>query len=344
MEKIMHVRMNMLIGDPARVDDVTHYLEDTVRPHVEAQPGCRGLAVLTDADLGVTMVNSYWESAEAMAASEHAVQTSRKEAIELAHGMVTVEHYEVPIFVRRSRPGRGAGVRITAIEGDPVDLDLTIQAFRDTALPRLLEMPGMASTQLLVDRQTGRVLVISAYETAEDLAASRAKAARLRADTMAKTHATVRSVQEYTLLSTTVREGGTTNLIERETEFWNARDREGWGSVLDQQAFELRAPGGVRMAGREAVDALWNVWQEAFPDNRVEIGAIYGDERGGVLEGRFVGTHNGTLRTSSGEIPATGRQVDIAFSEVHRVQEGKLIDDHLYFDQFELLRQLEQLT
>ena len=39
----MHARKNMVIGDPARVDDVTHYLEHTVRPHVEAHPGCRGV-------------------------------------------------------------------------------------------------------------------------------------------------------------------------------------------------------------------------------------------------------------------------------------------------------------
>jgi hypothetical protein len=31
----MYVRMNMLAGDPARLDEAARYLEGTVRPHVE---------------------------------------------------------------------------------------------------------------------------------------------------------------------------------------------------------------------------------------------------------------------------------------------------------------------
>jgi heme-degrading monooxygenase HmoA len=341
-EKIMHARMNMLIGDPARIDEVTHYLDQTVRPHVEAQPGSRGLAVLTDRDQGVTMIASYWETADAMAVSEHAVQTSRKEATELADGVVTVEHYEVPVFVRRSRPQAGAGIRITRMESDPADIDISIQGFRDTAIPGLVKMPGLCSAQFMADRDTGRCLVIAAYENSETLAASRAGVARLRADTLAKTHATVRSVQEFSLLFTSVREGGTNSLTEREAELWNAHDREGWEALFDQQAVEVRAPGGMRLVGRDATDTLWNTWNDAFPDNHLVTVGIYGDARGGVLEGRFTGTNSGTLHTSAGDIPATGKSVDVPFCEVHRVEGGKFIDTHLYFDQTELLTQLGQ--
>ena len=49
---IMHVRMNMLAGDPARLDEATRYMEGTVRPHVEGLPGNRGLACLINADRG----------------------------------------------------------------------------------------------------------------------------------------------------------------------------------------------------------------------------------------------------------------------------------------------------
>jgi steroid delta-isomerase-like uncharacterized protein len=343
-EKIMHARMNTLIGDPARIDDLTHYLETTVRPHVEAQPGCRGMAVLVEKELGVTIVGSYWDTAEAMAASEQTVQTSRKEATELANGVVTVEHYEVPVFLRRSRPGAGAGVRITTVEGDPAQMDITIQAFRDTALPALQTMPGVCSSQLLVDPTTGRSLTITAYDDAEALAASRAGISRVRTDTLAKTHATVRSVQEFSLLSTSVREGSTTALIQREAELWNTRDRVAWQALLEVDAFEARAPGGMRLTGPAAVDALWSTWQDAFPDNHLIIVGAYEDERGGVMEGRFTGTHTGTLRGPAGEIPATGRSVDVPFCNVHRFEAGKMVHSHLYFDQMELLTQLGLLA
>lgn len=339
----MYARSTMLIGDPARIGDVLHYLEETVRPHVEAQPGNRGLAVAANFELGLIMVNAYWDTAEAMTSSEHAVQTGRKEAAELLHGMVTVEHYEAPVFVRHRRPGRGAGLRVTAIDSDPADLDLLVDAFRDTALPRLERIPSLCSAQLLIDRASGRCLVIVAYDSTEDLAATRAPVARIRSDSLARTHATVRSMQEFTVIFTSVREGGTTSLIQRATELWNAHDREQWTSLFDQQAFELRATGGIRVAGRDALALLWNTCQDAFPDNRVENLACYGDERGGVLEGRFTGTHTGPLLAQGQEIPATGKSVDIGVCGVYRVQEGKIIGASLYFDRLDALEQLDRL-
>jgi len=36
----------MLAGDPGQLDEATRYLEGTVRPHVEAQHGNRGLTCL----------------------------------------------------------------------------------------------------------------------------------------------------------------------------------------------------------------------------------------------------------------------------------------------------------
>jgi len=339
----MYARINTLIGDPARTDEVQHYIENTVRPHVEAQAGCRGLAALTNSELGITVVGSYWDSAESMTLSEHAVETSRKEATELARGMVSVDHFEVPVFVRRSRPGPGAGIRMTAIDCPPEEVPAAIDAFRQNAVPRLLEMEGLCSAQLLADRRTGHCQVIAAYETQEHLVRTRAAVAKLRAETLNKIHAQVRSVGEYRLAFSTVREGGTNSLTQRWTDLWNAGDRAGWEAMIDQQAFESRGPGGYQLAGRDAVEAEWTMWHEAFPDNQLVVMRICGDEHCGMLEGRFQGTHTGTLRGPAGELPATGRTVDVPFCEVHRVQAGKVTDSHLYFDQMELMTQLGQL-
>ena len=338
----MYARMNTLIGDPARIDEVQHYIESTVRPFVEAQAGCRGLAALTNSDLGITVVASYWDSAESMTLSEHAVETSRKEAAELAQGMVSVDHFEVPVFVRRSRPGPGAGIRMTAIDCPPEEVAAAIEAFRENAVPGLVKMEGLCSAQMLADRQTGHCQVIAAYENEDYLVRSRAGVARLRADTLARIHAKVRSVGEYRLAFTTVREGGTNSLTQRWLDVWNAGDRASWEAMIDQQAFEARGPGGYRLAGRDAIDAEWATWHEAFPDNQLVMLRMCGDENCGAMEGRFQGTHTGTLRGPAGELPATGRTVDVPFCEVHRVQAGKITDSHLYFDQMELMTQLGQ--
>ena len=156
----------------------------------------------------------------------------------------------------------------------------------------------------------------------------------------AVTHLQVRSVEEYQLVFSSVRDGDTRSLIERNIELWNARDRDGWMAGMDLHRLELQAPGGMRLAGREAADAIWSTWNEAFPDNRLEIIAIHADDRGGAHEGRFAGTHTGTLRGPAGEVAATGRTADALFSGIYEFEDGKITSFHLYFDQAELFTQL----
>ncbi|WP_236791112.1 ester cyclase [Amycolatopsis sp. GM8] len=336
----MYARMNLLIGDPARIDDLTRYLEETVRPHVEAQPGCRGMAILTDAELGQTLVGSYWDTAEALATSEQAVQTSRKEAVEMTAGAVTVDEYEVPVFLRLSHPRRGAGIRIAMIEGTPGQLDETVRVFRERGLPVLRTMRGLCSAQVLTDRDSGRCLIITAYDDKNTLRASRADVARMRADALATTQGVVRSVQEFTLVSSTVRADDAAGLTRREVERWNAHDRAGWQSLYDPRQFEVVAPGGVRLSGAEGLDAFWDTWNEAFPDSQIIVTAIHEDATWGVLEARFTGTHTGVLRGPAGEIPPTGRTLDARFCNINRMSDGRIMDIHLYFDQVDLMTQL----
>ena len=335
----MHARVNMLAGDPDLLTDATRYLEGTVRPHVESQHGSRGLACLVNAELGTCVVASYWDTLDAMTASEQAVQVSRKEMTERVRGSVTVERYEVPVFVRRSRPESGAGVRLTRVECPPGNINSFIEEFRDDGIPALMDMPGMSSAHLLTDRATGRCIVVTSWQDMAALAANRAATARLRADVSESLHLQVRSMEEYTLLFTSVRDGDTRSLIERDIELWNARDREGWMSGMDLLRLETETPGG-RLAGREAAETMWSTWQEAFPDNRIETIAIHADERGGVHEFRAIGTHNGTLRSPAGEIPATGMSARMTMCGVYEIDDGKITSFHLYFDQAEMLRQL----
>ena len=337
---MMHVRMNMATGDPAHLGEVIRYLEGTALPQVEALPGSRGLACLTNADLGICVVGSYWDSLDAMTASEQAVQVPRKETVERMRGTVTIEHYEVPVFVRRSRPQRGAGARVTRFDCAPANIDSFIEEFRNTGVPVLMDMRGLCSAHLMVDRTSGRCIVTTAWEDSDALAASRAAAARQRADAAAVTHIQIRSVEEYKLEFSSVRDGDTRSLIERDVELWNAKDREGWMAGHDLHRLEAWAPGGLRLTGREAADTVWSMYNDAFPDNRIEIIAIHADDRGGVHEGHATGTHTGPLRGPGGEIAATGKTAQVDFCEVYEFEEGKITSRHLYFDQAEMLAQL----
>ena len=336
----MHARINMLAGDPGQLSQATRYLDGTVRPHVEGQHGNRGMACLVNGDLGTCVVASYWDSMDAMTASEQAVQVSRKEIAERLRASVTVEHYEVPTFVRRSRPGQGARARLARLDCPPGNIDSFIEEFRTAGIPSLMEMDGLCSAHLMTDRTSGRCVVVTAWRDHDALAANRAATARLRADSAAVTHVQVRGVEEYEIVFSSVRDGDTRSLIERENELWNARDREGWLGCYDMHRLDIQAPGGIHLTGREAAESMWSSWQGAFPDNRIVTVAIHADDRGGVFEGRFTGTHTGVLPSPAGDVAPTGRSIDGRCCGVYEFEEGKISSFHLYFDQIDLLTQL----
>jgi predicted ester cyclase len=128
------------------------------------------------------------------------------------------------------------------------------------------------------------------------------------------------------------------SLIQHGITLWNARDREGFTLLVDERV-EIEGPGGLRLSGIAGWGAFWDLWNDAFPDNAVEASA-FGDGEQAAEEGRFVGTHTGTLRTPGGDLPPTGRTVDVPYALIFRVTNGKVTFVRLYFDQVELLTQL----
>jgi predicted ester cyclase len=125
---------------------------------------------------------------------------------------------------------------------------------------------------------------------------------------------------------------------KRADDAFNAHDLEGrLAANTDDSEFVM--PGGMQLRGREQADLLRAFW-EALPDatltwkNHVESGSVIAGE--GVL----TGTHTGTFRTPQGEIPSSGRRVELPYAFIRRVEGGKIAAEHLYFDQLEFLQQL----
>ena len=298
----MHVRMYTLAGDPARLGEATRYLEEKVRPQVEAQPGSRGMAVRSNADLGVCSVATYWDSADAMAASERAVQVPRTELTEIIGATVGAEEYEVPVFIRTGHPGPGAGVRMSRIvTATPGEVSAAVEEFRYHTVPALLDVTGLCSAQFLVDRGTGHCVAMfhlgghghhavhpvpegGAHRPGQGDARSDPDGGGVHAELLHRPRGRQRQ-----------------SLIEREVMLWNDRDRAGWLALADLTKLEITAPGGLRLSGQEAADTLWDTWNEAFPDNRLTTVSIHADGQGGVFEGRFAGTHSGHLSGPAGE-------------------------------------------
>jgi hypothetical protein len=59
-----------------------------------------------------------------------------------------------------------------------------------------------------------------------------------------------------------------------------------------------------------------------------------------VLEGAWIATHTGPLLTPGGEVPPTGRTINLPFAATMRVDGEHVASMHVYFDQLAFLDQL----
>ncbi|MGZ6563927.1 MAG: ester cyclase [Solirubrobacteraceae bacterium] len=127
--------------------------------------------------------------------------------------------------------------------------------------------------------------------------------------------------------------------FERGTATFNAHDIDGFATVLaDDVVFQ--APGGMRGQGKPACVDFYGGWLSAFPDGHVEVHDVHFIDDVAVEEGTFSGTHNGVLRTPTGEIPPTGRAVSLDYIQVLRFRDGQHASFNLMFDRLLMLEQL----
>jgi steroid delta-isomerase-like uncharacterized protein len=128
-------------------------------------------------------------------------------------------------------------------------------------------------------------------------------------------------------------------LARRHDDAFNAQDADG-RAAIEAPDIEFVMPGGMTLRGHEQVRQVLRAFWDALPDAKitpVDLVAV-GDVV--VAEGTIAGTHNGTFRTPQGEIPRTGNPVSLRYAAVKRFEGDRLVSEHLYFDQLELLQQL----
>jgi hypothetical protein len=76
--------------------------------------------------------------------------------------------------------------RVTWLEGSPSQAKDAINGMRELAIPVLRESPGFVELLFLMDREGGRALALTIWETPEDLEASEEAARRLRGVPLAR--------------------------------------------------------------------------------------------------------------------------------------------------------------
>ena len=96
----MHARASYIQAQPDRVDEVVRQVESDVIPTLKEQDGFKGFTVLADRDSGQLVGLSFWESEEAMQASEEVGDQTRQQAAETANAPEPrVHRFEVAVDV-----------------------------------------------------------------------------------------------------------------------------------------------------------------------------------------------------------------------------------------------------
>ena len=95
----MHARVSMFEGAPDQIDEMLRQAQEQVVPQAKQQEGFKGMMALADRQSGKTLGITFWESEEAMRASEEEANRLREESAEAGGDtIVSVERYEVGLF------------------------------------------------------------------------------------------------------------------------------------------------------------------------------------------------------------------------------------------------------
>jgi predicted ester cyclase len=117
---------------------------------------------------------------------------------------------------------------------------------------------------------------------------------------------------------------------------WNAKDLDRVAAHAAPDARVTVMPFGTKTSYREHEEG----WARAFPDGQIEIVNLVAQGEWVITEFTGRGTQTGALRTPQGELPPTGRHVELSVVECLRFRNGKITEGRMYFDAAGMMAQL----
>ncbi|MGH7597597.1 MAG: ester cyclase [bacterium] len=130
------------------------------------------------------------------------------------------------------------------------------------------------------------------------------------------------------------------NAAKAPTVAYNMKDWSGVktaitaGFVYDEVGMQRK------MEGPDKMIAAWQVWATAFPDFHATFENAYVGGGKVVLELTWHGKHTGPMQTAGGEIPATGKSIEMRACQIIEIEGGKANSILHYFDMMTMMQQL----
>ncbi len=141
-------------------------------------------------------------------------------------------------------------------------------------------------------------------------------------------------------MSTMTRTDRNTAVVTSLYERFNADDIDGIEALCHPEVELLDVPSGVVFRGHDGIRNWMQTWKTAAPDSQTEVTSIIAAGEIVVTEHTGRGIHTGPLHSPDGEIPATGRSIELRFAEVFELRNEKITRLCAYTDTVTFLRQI----
>lgn len=195
-------------GNPAKVDEVVAFVREQVQPLADSLPGSMGLGMWVNRENGMVLVNSAWEDAATLSASDATMAATRREALQLLGAAeARIEILEPAVIFQDAPNEPGNWTRSTEFTAPVERMDENIALFTSEVLPAIREIPGATTVALLVNRVEGRGVATVTYASRAELDASRGRAATLREQSLTRLGARVTNVLEFEVAIVGIRPG-----------------------------------------------------------------------------------------------------------------------------------------
>jgi steroid delta-isomerase-like uncharacterized protein len=130
------------------------------------------------------------------------------------------------------------------------------------------------------------------------------------------------------------------NLERKIIDSFNHHNLKEAEQYVDEKCQFIDVPFNMKGQGLDGFRQFVGGWEKAFPDSKMVVTNMIGNDDTVVIEFTGTGTHRGPLVTPQGEIPPTGKHVEIPFTEIDKIRNGKVVESKIYYDALTMLQQV----
>jgi hypothetical protein len=183
------------LSDPSLVEELTKAARDSSPKWQEALPSAQGYVMLIDRDSGRSLGITFFETEAQIQEAEPVFERMGDEMPEETRGKrIGVSSYEV-LTAEGGEDAKAA--RITTFEGDASRIDEATKTSIENILPRAKQMPGWKGVFSLADRASGKVVLITLWDSPESMQASEEMGEKLRKENAEIGAGTIKGVDRY---------------------------------------------------------------------------------------------------------------------------------------------------